>query len=360
METRTSYILVGAFLIVAAVGLIAFIIWSVKSDSATQYTTYRAYFTGSVSGLNKASDVRFRGIPIGRVVDIRIDPDNIERVRVTMEIVSTTPLKEDSVASVEAQGITGVAYIQISGGSQAAAQLERKGDQKYRVIRSKRSQLEALFADAPELIDRVMILTAEVTKLFNEDNRTAITDTLTNLRTLTTAFVANSQRITELIDNASGMAVDLRTAAGDVRALTQDARNNLNSLAKDATALIADARDTLDTVDKQVGGLGGDARTALKNIDGQITAIGGAAKKMLGGLGTTAGSIGQTSEELRGLIAENRKPIRDFSGEGLYDLSRMLVEMRSLVASLSRIAERLESDPSLFLFGGPEKGYQPQ
>jgi len=342
METRTSYVLVGAFLIVAAVGVIAFIIWSVKSDTAAQYTTYRAYFTGSVSGLNKASDVRFRGIPIGRVVDIRIDPDNVERVRVTMEIVATTPLKEDSVASVEAQGITGIGYIQITGGSQAAAKLERKGDQKYPVIHSKRSQLEALFADAPELIDRVMILTAEVTKLFNEDNRTAITETLGNLRTLTSALAGNSQRITELIDNASGMAVDLRTAAGDVRALTEDARTNLNSLAKDATALIADARSTLETVDKQVGGIGDQA------------------KQVLGGFGATAGSIGQTSDELRGLIAENRKPIRDFSGEGLYDLSRMIAEMRGLVASLSRIAERLESDPSLFLFGGPEKGYQPQ
>jgi phospholipid/cholesterol/gamma-HCH transport system substrate-binding protein len=127
-----------------------------------------------------------------------------------------------------------------------------------------------------------------------------------------------------------------------VRALTQDARTNLNSLAKDATALIADARSTLETVDKQVGGIGDQA------------------KQVLGGFGATAGSIAQTSDELRGLIAENRKPIRDFSGEGLYDLSRMIVEMRGLVSSLSRIAERLESDPSLFLFGGPEKGYQAQ
>ncbi|MBM3613430.1 MAG: MCE family protein, partial [Alphaproteobacteria bacterium] len=224
METRTSYILVGAFLIAAVAGLIGFIIWAVKSDADTQYTLYRSYFTGSVSGLNETSDVRYRGIPIGQVTDIRIDPDNVERIRVTMRIVASTPIKEDSIASVEQQGITGVAYIQISGGSQASPLLEAKGDQKFPVIIAKRSQLEALFADTPELINRIMKLTDRVALLFDDRNLVSISETLTNLQTLTAALADSSQKIAELIDDTAAFAGDLRMAGKEIDGLMKDAR----------------------------------------------------------------------------------------------------------------------------------------
>lgn len=340
METRTSYLLVGVFLLTAIVGLIGFIMWSVKSDTTTQYTAYRTYFTGSVSGLNKASEVRYRGIPIGRVTDIRIDPDNVERVRVTMEIVASTPIKVDSVASVEMQGITGVGYVQISGGSHSADPLKAAEGQKYPVIQSRRSSLEALFSDTPELIHRVIGLTDEITKLFSEENRAAIGETLANVRTLTSALADSSQRVAELIDDTAAMAAELRLAAKDVRGIAEDARGGLSRVEQGATSLM------------------GTAETALRNADGQITGVGGEARKMLAELNSTAHSLGATSEELRGLIAENRKPIRDFSAEGLYDFTRMISEMRGLVASLSRIADRLETDPSLYLFGGSEKGFE--
>ena len=319
METRTSYVLVGVFLLAAAAGLIGFIIWSVKSDTATQYTIYRTYFTGSVSGLNEASDVRYRGIPIGQVTDIRIDPDNVERIRVTMRIVATTPIKEDSVASVEMQGITGVSYIQVSGGSHEAPALKPKGDQKYPVITAQRSQLEALFADAPELINRVIKLTDEVAKILNDENRTAISETLSNVRAMSENLSASSGQIAALIDDMGALAADLRVAAKDIR----------GGFARIETG----------------------ALDLMSNADGEITGIGGEARKMLSELSVA-------SEELHGMIAENRKPIRDFSGDGLYDLSRMIVEMRGLVSSLTRIAHQLETDPSLYLFGGSEKGFE--
>ena len=340
METRTSYLLVGVFLLAAAAGLIGFIIWSVKSDTATQYAIYRTYFTGSVSGLNEASDVRYRGIPIGQVTDIRIDPDNVERIRVTMKIVSSTPIKDDSVASVKMQGLTGVSYIQISGGSQAAPALVPKEGQKYPVITAKLSQLEALFADAPELINRVIKLTDEVAKLFSDDNRLAIAETLDNLSTLSGTLAGSSTKIAELIDDAAVMAAELRFAAKDVRGVAQDARGTLNRLEKGALGMLTTADATFRNADTEIAGIGSDARKMLSEFNG------------------TAKSLSETSDELRGLIAENRKPLRDFANDGLYDMTRMIAEMRGLVASLSRIAEQLETDPSLYLFGGSEKGFE--
>jgi phospholipid/cholesterol/gamma-HCH transport system substrate-binding protein len=329
METRTSYILVGAFLLAAATLLIAFINWSVKSDSRTKYTIYRAYFTGSVSGLNETGEVRYRGIPIGQVIDIRIDPDNVELIRVTMRIVATTPIKEDSIASIEQQGITGVADVQISGGSQAAPALQRKEGRKFPVIEAKRSQLEALFTDTPELIARIMKLTDSVASLFTDENRVAIAGTLTNLEVLTGSLADSSQRIAEFVDDAAAVAGELRMAADKIDGLMTDARGTFAS-----------------------------AESTLQTIDTQVSAIGGSAKSTIAEFGRTARSLNDTTALLSATIEENRKPLRDFMGEGLYDMTQLIVEMRGLIASLSRIAERLESDPSLFLFGRPQKGYE--
>ena len=122
--------MVGAFVLLLVAGLVAFIIWAVKADVDAKHTYYHVYFTGSVSGLSKVSEVRYRGVPIGTVTDIRIDPENVERVRVTVDVSGETQIKEDSVASIEMQGITGVALVQISGGRQSTPNLEAQDGEK--------------------------------------------------------------------------------------------------------------------------------------------------------------------------------------------------------------------------------------
>ena len=113
----------GSLVLLLVAGLVAFIIWAVKADVDAKHTYYHVYFTGSVSGLSKVSEVRYRGVPIGTVTDIRIDAENVERVQVTLDVSGETLIKEDSVASIEMQGITGVALVQISGGRQDSADL---------------------------------------------------------------------------------------------------------------------------------------------------------------------------------------------------------------------------------------------
>ena len=101
METRTNHLLVGTFVLLLVAGLVAFIIWAVKADADPKVTDYHVYFAGSVSGLSNVNEVRYRGVPIGTVTDIRIDPEKVERVRVTLDVSGDTPIKEDSIASIE-------------------------------------------------------------------------------------------------------------------------------------------------------------------------------------------------------------------------------------------------------------------
>jgi phospholipid/cholesterol/gamma-HCH transport system substrate-binding protein len=98
METRASYILVGSFVLGLIGAAFVFVIWLAGARFEAAPTRYLVYFEGSVTGLAVASPVRYRGVPVGSVTDIRIDPENIARIRVTAEISAETPIKTDTEA----------------------------------------------------------------------------------------------------------------------------------------------------------------------------------------------------------------------------------------------------------------------
>ncbi len=333
METRTNHFLVGAFVLLLVAGLGAFIIWAVKADVDAEHTNYHVYFAGSVSGLSKVSEVRYRGVPIGTVTDIRIDPENVERVRVTLDVSGDTAIKEDSIASIEMQGITGIAIVQISGGRQSSPALQAQPGEVYPVIQSKRSSLEKLFSDTPELINRILTLVETVTRIFDDQNIEAIGGTLANAEKITASLAGSMAKLDAFLVDASGTAQELRATAKELR-------GDLAHLTANADATLISARATLDTIGDETAALGGDARALIADLRG------------------TARSLSAMSEEIQGLVADSRGPIDDFTTEGLYDFARLVAEMRTLVASLSRIADDLESDPGGYLFGGTEQGFQ--
>ncbi len=152
METRANYVVVGAFMLVLLIAIMAAILWLARPEFNREATFYDILFSGSVTGLSQGSPVRYNGIPLGRVVDIRLDPTNLERVRVTIRVETGTVIKADAVASLESQGITGLSFVEITGGSQSAPPLERKGDERYPVIVSQPSSFQRLATSAPEVL----------------------------------------------------------------------------------------------------------------------------------------------------------------------------------------------------------------
>ena len=162
MEIRASYLLVGAAVLTLIAGLAAFSVWLVKADVDRQVARYEIAFEGAVSGLREGSQVLYRGIPVGQVAAIRIDPANVENVLVTVEIERGTPITVDTVATLEMQGITGIAYVQLRGGTQASARLDPDAEPPPR-IPSRRSALERVFESTPELLGRALALADRLT-----------------------------------------------------------------------------------------------------------------------------------------------------------------------------------------------------
>ncbi len=342
METRASYTLVGTFVLILMLGLAGFVIWLAKFSSDVKYDDYQIFFSGSVTGLSADATVRYRGIPVGSVTGIEIAPDNIDQVRVTIQVDATTPVRTDTVASIEMQGITGVAYIQLTGASDTSPALEPKPGEKLATITAANSALAAVFESAPDMINSAITLMNRASAVLSDDNRAAISSTLASVSEIADE-IANHR------DDIGGLIDDARTTLANVRSTTGDISKVSSELSANMAGLIQQTSETLETL-----------RTTLNNADGVIATAEPDIKATLEDLRHAAASIRATADTAQGILADNRDSINDFAQNGLYEFSEFISDARSLVLTLTQIAVQLERDPASFLLGGNQSGYQAQ
>ena len=340
METKANHLAVGAFVLIVLAGLFGFVVWLGKGEIDREVDRYHVYFRGSVSGLTTASTVRYRGVPVGAVSDIRIDPDNSEQVRVTIEVASATPIKEDAVASLELQGITGLVNVQIGGGTRDSPPLAAKPGEQLAVIAAAPSRLEALVENLPQVIARFTTMVERATLLLSDDNLAAITNTLTNLNNLTDTLALSSVEFDSLASDVAASAASVRGTTKGIDGLVRALRDRIPNLVDDASATLNAAEGALNSVGGSVDALTDEARLTLRAVR------------------DSAQALAITSVKLNAMVDENRAALVDFSSEGLYELSQFLVEARALVDSLTLVSNRFESDPARFLFGDAQAGFE--
>src|SRR6266852_7636220 len=213
METRANYVLVGAFVIVVLLGAFVSVLWLVGGQFQREGATYDIYFRGSVSGLNEGAVVRYKGVAIGRVLSIRLDPENVERIRVRVEIDSNTPIKEDAVAELEAQGITGLAFVQITGGSNASPDVQKREDKRYPIIASRQSGLEEVVTSAPELFKRATQVADRIALVLSDANVAAIAQTLDYISSVTGTLADSRSQIDKIVIDTSKTMSEMHGAA---------------------------------------------------------------------------------------------------------------------------------------------------
>jgi phospholipid/cholesterol/gamma-HCH transport system substrate-binding protein len=316
METRADYVVVGGFVLAILACLVIAVLWLARVQFNAPTAAYDIYLTGSVTGLAQGSSVRYNGIPVGRVTDVQLDPQNQQRVRVTIEVSTRTPIKADAVASLEVQGLTGGAFIEISGGSPDAPPLERLPGQRNPVIASRPSGLQQVVTNAPEMLSRLVVLTDRLNQILDMQNQAAMAETLDNVRRFTATLAARSGDIDATIADGAAAVRDLRAA-------------------------IAATSTTADEL-RQLLAPGGDFAQALKGVD------------------ATSRRAAEVASHLDALVQENRQPVRDFTQRGLSEMQQLVADARGLVAEMTRVAETLRRDPARFLYGERREGYQPR
>ncbi len=199
-----------------------------------------------------------------------------------------------------------------------------------------------MFETIPELVARFTELIERAMILLNDENQDAFAETLANVRDLTGALAGQADNIAATVEDTRATVVALRVTAEDAQLLARDLRASAARLTASIETALAQVTQTAATADKQVAGVGKDARATLGKID------------------ETAEAATKLANELTGLIAENRGPIQSFSETGLYELSQFITEARSLVSVLTHISSQVERDPTRFLLGGQQQGYEAQ
>lgn len=319
METKANYVLIGAFALALVASFFGFVLWMAKVEIDREVVLYDTYFEEAVTGLSLASDVRYSGVPIGEVVAIELDPSDPSRVRVTLEVAANAPIRVDSVAALDFLGVTGVSYVQITGGSADSPALTAGPGERYPVIPSRQSALAELFSGAPDLINRSTLLVAQVTKLVDDKNRKALASIMVNLDEVTTSLARRTGAIEETLANAATTSAELARAAAAVRELAE-----------------------------QTGGTLGRLNSLLEqDLPGFIQAATAGAK-----------SFDKLSSDIDAVVLENREAIGDFTSTGLARLVPLITEINELVATLTRVAERIENDPARFLMGTSEAEFE--
>ncbi|MHC3995190.1 MlaD family protein [Thiomicrolovo sp. ZZH C-3] len=175
MNAKTNETVVGIFVLLSLALMAFFVIWMLQPAKQDELQRYRIDFGESVSGLNIDSPVKFRGVTVGKVSAIRISPKNIEKIEVIIDVWKTTPVKTDTIAMLKSQGITGLSYVDLSRGSEAAPLLKPEGEETVPTIPFEPSffvTLERTFGSASDNISELLLRLKE---LIGEQNQVEVT-----------------------------------------------------------------------------------------------------------------------------------------------------------------------------------------
>lgn len=205
METKVNFALVGAFVLLLSAALIGGVLW-LSSDKSygTAFDTYVVYMKESVAGLSPDGWVGYRGVHVGRVSRIALARDNVEEVKITLDIERGTPIKQDTVAVLRTQGLTGIAHVELTGGTHDSPPLRAKPGEPYPVIPTgPPSLLVRTDAALTTLIDSLTRSSNNLNALLDKDNRAAVKQTLANLAAVSRTLAARSQTIDAGVANAA-------------------------------------------------------------------------------------------------------------------------------------------------------------
>ncbi|HVW72964.1 MAG TPA: MlaD family protein [Rhizomicrobium sp.] len=264
METKANYVAVGAFVLACVIGLVVTILWLAGVQYSQEYAYYQAFFKGPVTGLGKGTVTRYNGIEVGRITNLEFDPSDPQRVIVTMQVQPNLNIRDDSVASIESQGLTGGSYVEISGGTASAPLLVAQDDQRYPVIKTKQSTFAQLEQSAPEVVAKLNVAASRLNDLLNDDNRRAIAHVLANLDETTQVIARRSADIDATIANANKTMANLDQASQGLKPALEQVDLTVQKYGK-----VADDADAFINGDglAQLSDLIGEARRLVTSLD---------------------------------------------------------------------------------------------
>jgi len=210
MYSKVNYTIVGIFVLLFGAGMVWFAFWLAKYGLEEEFDTYKLEMRESIAGLSIDSSVKMRGVDVGTVSKMQINPDNIEIVEVYVKIKKGTPIKEDMVAYTQMFGVTGLLSIEIGGGTNEAKTLEPTKDY-IPVIKTKPSLLSRLTDDLGGVGGRLEALLIQSEKLLSDQNIETMGKILDNVEKVSARGVEVEEKVVLTLDEFRVTLADINT-----------------------------------------------------------------------------------------------------------------------------------------------------
>ncbi|MBA3069489.1 MAG: MCE family protein [Hyphomonas sp.] len=297
METRANYALIGGLVLIAAGVIAAFVLWLGQSEFQRDYKAYDIVFEGPVS-LEEGAAVRYIGVKVGEVATVRIDKADPSKVRAHIRVARETPIKEDSTASIQLAGITGITFVQISAGT--GKPLEGRPGLPVPIIRSERTLVDQIVAGGAQALGRANLTFDGINRMLTDENIASVTTSIKNLETITTRLASDDGLISEAsatLKDVSAASNAFETASIDLQGFGKTAETSVAGAGEDIKTLVADFRTV--------------ANAATVTLEESRRAVSAATALMEGPAAATFENTTAASQDLRVLINRLDRAVRE-------------------------------------------------
>lgn len=303
MEKNANYALVGLSTLILFVAMGVFAIWLARVSFARDYDLYDIVFQGPVRGISDGGEVHFNGIKVGEITKIELDK-NPENVIATVRVKENVPIRIDSYATLEPQGITGLNYIQITAGTSTLQLLKDYADERCtRLAKSCIPQLRS--------------------------QRSAIADLLEGGGTVLSRTIEALDRMNRVLSDQN--IKTFSAVLTDTQAVTAELR--------DRKSIIADAQSAVQRIDAATAEIALLSRSTREVVDGD-------GKRAIKSLADAAEETRATAKEARTMISALQGPTADFATNGLPQVTAAVVQLQTSARALERLIDEIQSSPT--------------
>jgi phospholipid/cholesterol/gamma-HCH transport system substrate-binding protein len=354
METKANYTIVGIFTLLVIAAAFGFVYWMAEYGRGGPMAELVVRIPGSANGLSVGSPVRFNGIQVGSVKSLSIDADDPRYSLAFTEVRADAPVYSSTKAVLEIQGLTGAAYIELSGGRNGDENiLKRSIDTgKRAVLLADQSSVTNLLATADKILNRANDAIGEV-QSFVQDARGPLTDTVRNADKFSKALADNSDNIDKFLASVGKLSetftsvstrVDSTLDAVEklVRAVDANKINDVVNNADKITANVADAttdlkatvasiKQTADTYNE----FGKKAQQTLDRVDTLVAQIDPAKVK------GSVDDISQATKDARVAVASIRDIANTVAGRQK-DIDQTIQNVSEMSTKLNAASNRVD------------------
>ena len=303
-----NYALVGAFVLALGALLVAGVLWLAAGGAwQTKYDTYLAVEDESVAGLNLDAPVKYNGVDVGKVQAIHLDRINPQRVNLLFSIERGTPIKEDTNAVLKTQGLTGIAYVELNGGTAASPSLQIQAGAQYPQIRTSPSLAARLENVLTNVLGKLDSTSNNINAMLSAENQAALRSALSDMAIVARTVAARKDSINSGLTDAATSLKNTAKASARMDAVMERVGRGADAVEKmgnSVTATSESAGKTVDTVGVDMKRISTETLPELERLLAELTTLSGSLKAL----------TDQTRRDPRGLIF-GRTPVTGGPGE---------------------------------------------